>query len=352
MREAGRDRWLKWAFAAALALHGAALAAGARLPAEVGPPNGELDEIRVFDAAAPELLSPVELVEWPADETQVVVEVELGSVVELSAPVVQAPPREESRVSELRPVVAVRPQQQAPARKDESSERELEEEGGGAQPARPGRPRPTEGELDRLEMGQEPSSRPTEDVNEGPAGGGGGGGFVDVGSRSGAGDLPGLASGGTPAGQVPGQGAGVGPGVGPGQGGGSGGGTGGGVGTGEGTGVGEGSGTGTGVGESGAGGPGFASRVADRQEPEVVSKGSLEYPAAAVRDGVEGTVKLKVLVTEGGQVAEVAVAESSGDKRLDAAAVEFVRGWRYRPAVQDGKARRVYTYARVAFELQ
>jgi protein TonB len=92
--------------------------------------------------------------------------------------------------------------------------------------------------------------------------------------------------------------------------------------------------------------------VADRREPEVVSKGTLDYPAAAVRDGVEGAVKLKVLVTEGGEVAEVAVVESSGHKRLDVAALEFVRGWQYRPAVQDGKARRVYTYARVAFELQ
>lgn len=124
------------------------------------------------------------------------------------------------------------------------------------------------------------------------------------------------------------------------------------MGVGEGTGAGDGSGSGAGEGPGGAGSGGFASRVADRQEPEVVWKGTLEYPASAVRDGVEGTVKLKVLVTEGGQVAEAAVVDSSGDRRLDAAALEFVRGWRYRPAVQDGKPRRVYTYARVTFELQ
>jgi hypothetical protein len=32
--------------------------------------------------------------------------------------------------------------------------------------------------------------------------------------------------------------------------------------------------------------------------------------------------------------------------------VEFVRGWRYKPAVQDGEPRSVYTYAVVRFELK
>ena len=98
-------------------------------------------------------------------------------------------------------------------------------------------------------------------------------------------------------------------------------------------------------------GGGFTSRVADRQEPEIISKGGLEYPGSAVADGVEGTVRLKVLVSETGAVAEVEVIESSGDRRLDAAAAEFVGRWRYRPAVQDGTPRRVYTYAKVTFEL-
>jgi protein TonB len=92
--------------------------------------------------------------------------------------------------------------------------------------------------------------------------------------------------------------------------------------------------------------------VADRDEPVVVQKGTLKYPEAAVEDGVEGTVKLKVLVTELGGAAEVKVAQSSGDRGLDTAAVEFVKGWRYQPAVQDGKPRRVYTYAVVTFELR
>ena len=78
----------------------------------------------------------------------------------------------------------------------------------------------------------------------------------------------------------------------------------------------------------------------------------LSYPGSAQEEGVEGTVKLKVLVTEKGSVAEVQIITSSGDHRLDSAAKEWVRGWRYRPAFQDGKPRRVYTHAAVQFELR
>lgn len=76
------------------------------------------------------------------------------------------------------------------------------------------------------------------------------------------------------------------------------------------------------------------------------------YPRSAVEDGVEGTVRLKLLVTEAGSVAHVEVAGSSGDRRLDTAAKECVSRWRYQPATQDGKPRRVYTHATVEFDLQ
>jgi protein TonB len=92
--------------------------------------------------------------------------------------------------------------------------------------------------------------------------------------------------------------------------------------------------------------------VADRAEPVVAAKGTLRYPSAAQEEGVEGTVKLKVLVSETGSVAEVQVVSSSGNRRLDVAAKEWVANWRYRPAVQDGKPRRVYTSAVVEFELR
>ena len=83
----------------------------------------------------------------------------------------------------------------------------------------------------------------------------------------------------------------------------------------------------------------------------VQSKGSLAYPPSAAEEGIEGTVRLKVLVTESGEVSRVSVVQSSGDERLDRAATDWVRRWKYLPAVQDGTPRAVETYAKVTFKL-
>lgn len=316
------DRRLKWAFAIALLVHAAALGGAARLPAAVGPLSRDFEEIRVFDAVAPVVVSEVDLVEWPAETPS-------GTSVELAAaePVSVEPPVTEATEQSVteRTVRAPRPAPE-PVERDTPEKTAVE-------------PRP------------EPEATPLPEAAESgdsASGGGGGGGSVDLGSPSPNGDTAGPPAGGTLVGELPGEGAGSGSGVGPGSGGGRGGGTGGGIGSGEGTGVGEGPDTSEGAGA----GSGFSSRVADRREPAVTWKGSLEYPGSAVEDGVEGMVRLQVLVNEAGEVAEAEVIESSGDQRLDSAAIEFVAGWRYRPAVQDGTPRAVYTYARVEFLLK
>jgi len=318
MTERIGEKRLGWAFAIALVLHAAALAAAARIPAQPAV-GGELEGIRVFDAAAPMVISPVELVQWsPEGDPEEVVT--LASLAPAPQPTPVRTIRPTPRVPEARPRVPAEVAQVV-------------------EPVQvPVTPRPV-------------SPRPV--TNEGGTrsggGGGGGGGTVDMGSPSANGDLRGLGGGGTPAGELSGEGVGSGSGVGAGSGGGRGGGSGGGLGVGDGTGVGEGSGSGSGGGSRDGGG--FTSRVADRAEPVVVSKGVLEYPAGAIADGREGTVRLEVLVTETGTVAEVRMVESSGDRRLDLAAQDWVRRWRYNPAVQDGQARRVHTHATVRFEL-
>jgi protein TonB len=56
------------------------------------------------------------------------------------------------------------------------------------------------------------------------------------------------------------------------------------------------------------------------------------YPLIARRNGVEGTVRLKVLVTKDGKPARVELERSSGSAALDNAALEAVRGWQFVPA--------------------
>lgn len=57
-----------------------------------------------------------------------------------------------------------------------------------------------------------------------------------------------------------------------------------------------------------------------------------KYPAASRRMGEEGTVALSVHVLATGDVAEVYLKKTSGYSRLDNAAMEAVKKWRYIPA--------------------
>jgi protein TonB len=56
------------------------------------------------------------------------------------------------------------------------------------------------------------------------------------------------------------------------------------------------------------------------------------YPLVARRNGIEGRVNLKVVVTRDGRAAQVQVHESSGSSALDSAAIEAVRKWQFVPA--------------------
>jgi protein TonB len=62
------------------------------------------------------------------------------------------------------------------------------------------------------------------------------------------------------------------------------------------------------------------------------------YPMIARRNGIEGTVLLKVLVTPEGRPAKVELAKSSGSIHLDNAALEAVKGWRFNPARRGSEA--------------
>lgn len=62
------------------------------------------------------------------------------------------------------------------------------------------------------------------------------------------------------------------------------------------------------------------------------------YPALSRRMKEEGEVILKLRILRDGRVAAVRIHESSGYPRLDRAAVEAVRYWRYQPATVGGEA--------------
>jgi len=75
------------------------------------------------------------------------------------------------------------------------------------------------------------------------------------------------------------------------------------------------------------------------------------YPPRCLRLGIEGRVKVRVLVGENGRPQEVSVGESSGEASLDQAAIDAVRDWRFEPAKRNGVPVRAWAIVPVEFKL-
>jgi protein TonB len=76
------------------------------------------------------------------------------------------------------------------------------------------------------------------------------------------------------------------------------------------------------------------------------------YPIIARRNGDQGTVTLKVLVTREGLPASVSVEKSSGSGHLDSAALETVRTWRFVPARQGAQPVEAWVLVPIVFKLE
>jgi protein TonB len=78
--------------------------------------------------------------------------------------------------------------------------------------------------------------------------------------------------------------------------------------------------------------------VEDRSPPDFAGNRPPAYPAEAIRRRLEGTVLLRLHITDAGQVHLVEISKSSGHPVLDRAAVTAIRTWRGQPAQQAGQA--------------
>lgn len=77
------------------------------------------------------------------------------------------------------------------------------------------------------------------------------------------------------------------------------------------------------------------------------------YPRAALRERLTGTVLLEVLVDVDGRPLEVTIAQSSGHRQLDRAALEHVlKRWTFRPAMKNGQAVQAIGRVPIAFNLR
>ena len=77
-----------------------------------------------------------------------------------------------------------------------------------------------------------------------------------------------------------------------------------------------------------------------------------DYPIEALRQGIEGTVLLSVLVDENGKPLQVVVVHGSGSHLLDQAAREHVlAAWRFHPAQRNDHAIQAWAQVPVKFDL-
>lgn len=76
------------------------------------------------------------------------------------------------------------------------------------------------------------------------------------------------------------------------------------------------------------------------------------YPMDSRRAHEQGTVVLSVLLSTDGRVSDVSVARSSGFARLDRAALDAVRDWRWSPLMRDGSPVMVRGMVTIPFILQ
>lgn len=99
-----------------------------------------------------------------------------------------------------------------------------------------------------------------------------------------------------------------------------------------------------------------------RPAPAPVSAGDLgsrvieapppAYPMMSRRKREQGVVLLNVLLDETGRVAKVTVQSSSGHQRLDRAALDAVRRWRWAPTLVDGVPMQVRGLVEIPFILK
>lgn len=79
----------------------------------------------------------------------------------------------------------------------------------------------------------------------------------------------------------------------------------------------------------------------------------LQFPVLALRQHMQGTVLLRVLVDETGKPVDVQIEHGSGYALLDRSAREQVlAGWRFQPAIVNGQAVRAWARVPVSFTLQ
>lgn len=83
-----------------------------------------------------------------------------------------------------------------------------------------------------------------------------------------------------------------------------------------------------------------APAVRNREALPLTSNVKPTYPTTALRNGVQGSVVASLKVAPTGAVTDASIVSRTGqrDRDLDRAVLSTVRGWKFEPAMQNGRA--------------
>jgi TonB family protein len=82
----------------------------------------------------------------------------------------------------------------------------------------------------------------------------------------------------------------------------------------------------------------LSQHLVTRIEPEPIKRVTPKYPKDAARHAREGWARLSFVIDKEGNVNNVLVTETSGSTDLTKAAVKAAKQWKYKPAMENGKA--------------
>lgn len=90
----------------------------------------------------------------------------------------------------------------------------------------------------------------------------------------------------------------------------------------------------------------------ESRPPSVAKQTKPIYPSDAREDGVEGVSTVLAQLDPEGKVTVTRLEKSSGDRRLDRAALDAVREWTFNPCLRDGVAVKSSVRVKVEFRLE
>ena len=85
---------------------------------------------------------------------------------------------------------------------------------------------------------------------------------------------------------------------------------------------------------------------------EKSSDRAIQYPTDAFNEGVEGVVKLKILIDTDGSIKESQIVQNGGDERLLRAAIEGLQNTEFAPGTSDGTPQEMWVQVEVTFALE